>query len=138
MDAPPPARHVVSGETILVVDDEEVVRRLVARMLLDGGFRVVEAPDGVAALERLRRDSGDIAAVVTDVVMPRMDGRQLAAAIAECWSHIRVLYMTGYPRDRMTTAGRLYPGVPILYKPFTGEQLVRRLRDLLAPRGGPH
>jgi two-component system, cell cycle sensor histidine kinase and response regulator CckA len=119
-------------ETLLVVDDEEMVRRLAARMLVTIGYRVLEARDGQEAMRVLQRSAQRINAVLTDIAMPGIGGRQLGETIAECWPRIRVLYMSGFPAQRMVNEGALDPNHPFIQKPFTSDQLGRKIRDLLA------
>jgi two-component system, cell cycle sensor histidine kinase and response regulator CckA len=119
--------------TVLVVDDEEMVRRLAARMLVTLGFRVLVAGSGQEAVRLLRRGAHRIDGVVTDVAMPGIGGRELGETIAQCWPQIRVLYMSGFAAGRMVTEGSLDPAVPFIQKPFTSEQLGRKVRELLAP-----
>jgi two-component system, cell cycle sensor histidine kinase and response regulator CckA len=119
-------------ETLLVVDDEEMVRRLAARMLLTLGYRVLEARDGHEAMRLLQRSARRINAVLTDIAMPGIGGRQLGTTIAECWPEIRVLYLSGFPARRIVTEGALDPSQPFIQKPFTSDQLGRKIRDLLA------
>lgn len=126
-DAQPPAR-----ETVLVVDDEEIVRRLAARMLVMIGYRVLQAGDGQEAVRLLQGASSPIHGVVTDVAMPGIGGRQLGETIARCWPQVRVLYMSGFPAQRMVNEGALNPDHPFIQKPFTSEQLGRKVRELLA------
>lgn len=121
-------------ETLLVVDDEEMVRRLAARMLVTMGYRVLEARSGQEAVRLLRRGAHRIDGVLTDVAMPGIGGRELGETIAQCWPQIRVLYMSGFAANRMVTEGALDPSVPFIQKPFTSEQLGRRIRELLTPQ----
>jgi two-component system cell cycle sensor histidine kinase/response regulator CckA len=123
----PPAR-----ETLLVVDDEEMVRRLAARMLTSMGYRVLVAGSGQEAVRLLRRGAHRINGVVTDVAMPGIGGRELGETIGRCWPQIRVLYMSGFPAHRMVSKGELDPTRPFIPKPFTSEQLGRKVRELLA------
>jgi CheY-like chemotaxis protein len=116
----------------LVVDDEEMVRRLAARMLATLGYRVLEARHGQEAVRMLRRAAHRIDGVLTDVAMPGIGGRELGATIAHCWPRIRVLYMSGFPAQRMVNEGALDPSQPFIQKPFTSEQLGRKVRELLA------
>ena len=118
--------------TVLVVDDEEMVRRLAARMLVTLGYRVLEARSGQEAVRLLRRGAHRIDGVLTDVAMPGIGGRELGETIARCWPQIRVLYMSGFAAMRMVNDGALDPSVPFIQKPFTSEQLGRRVRELLA------
>jgi DNA-binding NtrC family response regulator len=118
--------------TVLVVDDEEMVRRLAARMLLFMGYAVLDARDGQEAIKLLHRGPHRIGVVVTDLAMPGIDGRRLGETIAECWPRIRVLYMSGFPAQKMMNEGALDPSQPFIQKPFNSEQLGRAVRDLLA------
>ena len=118
--------------TLLVVDDEEMVRRLAARMLLLLGYKVLEAGDGHEALKLLQRPTQGITVVLTDLAMPGIGGRRLGETAADCWPQVRVLYMSGFPAQRMVNEGALDPSQPFIQKPFTSEQLGRRVGELLA------
>ncbi len=122
----PPGR-----ETVLVVDDEEMVRRLAVRILLGEGYHVVEARGGEEAVRMLQRTPNRIDGVLTDVAMPGLGGRQLGETILRCWPRVRVLYMSGFPARRMVDEGALDPTSPFIQKPFTREQLARKVRDVL-------
>jgi CheY-like chemotaxis protein len=117
---------------MLVVDDEEMVRRLAARMLVTLGYRVLEARDGQEAVRVLQRSAQRVAGVLTDLAMPGIGGRGLGETIARCWPQVRVLYMSGFPAKRMVDTGALDPSHPFIQKPFTSEQLGRKVRELLA------
>lgn len=119
------------GETVLVVDDEEMVRRLAVRMLLEEGYRVLEASSGDQAVRVLQRSSSRIDGVLTDVAMPGLNGRQLGDTILRCWPQVRVLYMSGFPVKRILADGALDPMAPFIQKPFTAEQLSRKIRHIL-------
>jgi two-component system, cell cycle sensor histidine kinase and response regulator CckA len=123
-----------SRATLLVVDDEEMVRRLAARMLITLGYRVLEAGSGEEAVRLLQHGGHRITAVLTDVVMPGVGGRELGETIARRWSQVRVLYMSGFAERRMLSEGALDPTVPFIQKPFTSEQLGRKVRELLTPQ----
>jgi two-component system, cell cycle sensor histidine kinase and response regulator CckA len=120
------------GETLLVVDDEEMVRRLAARILLGEGFHVLEAGGGDEAIRVLQRSAQRVDLVVTDVAMPGLGGRQLGETIFRCWPHVRVLFMSGFPAYRILHEGTLDPASPFLQKPFTRDQLTRKVKDVLA------
>lgn len=125
-----------SRETILVVDDEGLVRQLASRILRESGYLVFEAPDGRHALQLLGTLAERVHLLVTDLVMPDIDGRELGGTATRCWPHLRVLYMSGYAGTRMMEEGLLDPGLPFLQKPFTAEQLTRKVRGILeVPRG---
>ena len=121
-----------SRETVIVVDDEEMVRRLAARMLLGEGYHVLEASGGDEAVRMLQRAAKRTDAVLTDVAMPGLGGRQLGETILRCWPRVRVLYMSGFSVRRMVDEGALDPTSPFIQKPFTRDQLTRKVRDLLA------
>ncbi len=118
-------------ETVLVVDDEEMVRRLAARMLLGQGYKALEASGGAEAVRMLQRGAHQIDAVLTDLAMPGLAGRQLGETIASCWPRVRVIYMSGFPASRMVSDGALDPDVPFVQKPFTREQLNSAVREAL-------
>ena len=122
-------------ETVLVVEDEPVVRRLVVRVLGSAGYTVLEASDGVEALE-VAAAAGDIAALVTDTVMPRMGGEELAAELRRTRPGIRVLFMSGYTEQSFTLEQEIDEGSTFLQKPFTATGLARRVRELIDRRVG--
>jgi DNA-binding NtrC family response regulator len=117
---------------LLVVDDEEMVRRLAARILLGEGYHVVEAAGGQEAIRVLQRAFQRIDLVVTDVAMPGIGGRQLGETIFRCWPAVRLLFMSGFPGHRMVEEGALDPASPFLQKPFTRDQLTRKVKQVLA------
>jgi len=120
-------------QTVLVVEDEEMVRRLAARMLSGLGYRAVQAQDGHQAVRRLQGGGASgIHGVLTDVAMPGIGGRQLGETIARCWPQVRVLYMSGFSVHRMVQEGALDPSRPFIQKPFTSEELGRKVRELFA------
>jgi two-component system, cell cycle sensor histidine kinase and response regulator CckA len=121
-----------AAETVLVVDDEQMVRRLAARILLGEGYHVLEAAGGEEATRVLQRAFQRIDLVVTDVAMPGIGGRQLGETIFRCWPRVRVLFMSGFPAHRMVEKGALDPASPFLQKPFTRDQLTRKVKDVLA------
>ena len=122
-----PAREIV-----LVVDDEEMVRRLAARILFGQGYRVLEAKSGDEAVRMLQRAAHRIDGVLTDLAMPGLGGRQLGETISRCWPRVRVIYMSGFPAKRMVDDGALDPNAQFVQKPFTAEQLTRKVREVLA------
>jgi signal transduction histidine kinase/CheY-like chemotaxis protein len=125
------SRVIVAGtETILLVDDDDTVRATVALMLEELGYTVVEARGAEEALAILREGcKPDL--LFTDVVMPKMSGRSLADAARKIAPDLRVLYTSGYTENAIVHHGQLDPGVELLSKPFSREQLGIRLRRLL-------
>jgi PAS domain S-box-containing protein len=120
-----------AGEAILVVEDDEDVRRYTVDSLAELGYRVVEARDGATALERLATDAEDVRLLLTDVVMPAMSGRELADRALAIRRELRVLFTTGYPRDAIVHDGRVDPDVALLSKPFSFAELATKVRELL-------
>ena len=130
-----PAAPSPGTETILFVEDEESVRELVAEYLQARGYNVLEAPDGIRALEIADAYSGAIQLLITDVVMPKMSGRELATKIAERRDHLKVLYISGYTDDSIFRHGVLEGGVSFLQKPFNLKDLAEKVREVL--KGSP-
>jgi PAS domain S-box-containing protein len=128
------------AERVLVVEDERPVRELLARMLRRYGYTVTEAQDGVEAIERLQVDNGQYELVITDMVMPRMGGRNLAVEAAKLWPELRVLFMSGYAGHDAFASGVVVPGEFFLQKPFTGGELAVKVREVLdsPPRPRDH
>jgi len=118
-------------ERVLLVEDEPEVRRLVERLLTMQGYSVLAAPGPTEALAAARAGDGPIDVLVTDVVMPGMNGRELARALATRVPGLRVLYMSGYTDAAITQHGILEPGTAFLSKPFTPDALARKLREVL-------
>ncbi len=120
------------GETVLVVEDEPPLRRLVARVLGEGGYHVFVAGSGPEALELLQDMEEPPDLLITDVVLPGgLQGNELAAAFVAKMPNLPVLYMSGHPRDAIVHAGRLDDGVAFLGKPFTPQGLSSKVREVL-------
>jgi two-component system cell cycle sensor histidine kinase/response regulator CckA len=126
---PAPVSQPGGQETILVVEDEEMIRRLVVRLLTARGYAVLSAPSGHEALELLRSSKHHVDLLFVDVVMPGMRGPELARRARELDPALPVLFTTGYELkpDDGESRGR----DPVLYKPYTPDQLLPRLRELL-------
>ena len=129
--AAPPDAPRTGTETIMLVEDEAVVRRLVAEILETNGYTVLQAGDGPSALELLRRNNRPVDLLLTDVVMPGMSGREVAQAVTSMRPGTQVLYMSGYTGSVIDHHGILEHGVAFLQKPFTAEDLTRSIRILL-------
>ena len=119
------------SETILVVEDEEMVRRLVCQILESKGYRVLEAANGEEGLLVCQQQPLPIHIMVTDVVMPEMNGRDLAARVASIRPAMKVLFMSGYSEDAVVSDGVLDPGLTFIQKPFTPEALAWKVREVL-------
>jgi two-component system cell cycle sensor histidine kinase/response regulator CckA len=119
------------SETILVIEDENVVRNLACRGLRDHGYEVVEARNGADALRYMRKHPRKIDLVVSDVVMPEMGGRELGQRLAIQDPDLPVLYMSGYTGEDVVQRGLLDPGAPFQQKPFTPAGLALKIRAML-------
>ena len=120
--------------TILVVDDEEPVRRLAVRMLTWAGYHAVEASHGRDAIAALEQRGESIHLILTDIKMPGMSGRELGGQVALRWPNKPVLYMSGFASE-VFEGGLLERGAPFLAKPFTQEDLAAKIRSLLGGSG---
>ena len=126
-----PRGRVRGSETVLVAEDEAGVRAPVRRILVAHGYRVLEAQDGPSALDLAQHHDGRIDLLLTDVVMPGMNGGELARQLRRVRTGVRVVFMSGYSTEAVATHGVLSPGAAFLQKPFSVEELVGRLRDVL-------
>jgi two-component system cell cycle sensor histidine kinase/response regulator CckA len=121
---------------ILVVDDETAVRRFACRVLERAGYDVVEATDGVEALELIQSRSTSLEAVVSDIVMPRMNGVELVQALSVAQPDLPVILMSGYANAALSDLGIAAP-CSILPKPFSGDRLLAEVsRCIRRPDGG--
>jgi PAS domain S-box-containing protein len=118
-------------ETILLVEDETNLRQLARQYLETQGYKILEAADGAAALQIVDGHRGTIDLLLTDVIMPGMNGRELAARIADLLPSVRVLYMSGYTENAIGHDGNLDAGINLLQKPFSLPALKDRVRELL-------
>jgi PAS domain S-box-containing protein len=118
-------------ETILLVEDEENLRRLARQSLENQGYRVIDAPDGATAIQISQAHKGPIHLLLTDVIMPGMNGRELADKVAPTRPEMRVLYMSGYTENHIGHNGTLDEGITLLQKPFTLPALKAKVREML-------
>ncbi|HTD71386.1 MAG TPA: PAS domain S-box protein [Gemmatimonadales bacterium] len=126
-----PARAARGTETVLVVEDEAPVRSVARQVLERHGYTVLEAPSAEAALDITTRYSGTIHLLLTDVVMPGLNGRELASRLATLRPDARVIFMSGYTDDAVTRHGVLEPGSAYVQKPFTPDAIARKVREVL-------
>ncbi len=122
----PPRRCPGRGETVLVAEDDPSVRALVKSVLERNGYRVLVAEDGLAALELARREQGQIDLLLSDVIMPGMNGRALRDALLELYPRLRVLFMSGYTGDVLTGLGGLDRNVSLVPQALHAGDLARR------------
>jgi CheY-like chemotaxis protein len=126
-----PGPEIASGATILVVEDEDALRAAIRRLLQSEGYTVLEAQNGASALEVLSSPSAaGVALVLTDLRMPVMDGRQLAAALARIRPNLPVVFMSGFTAQLMDMR-LVSPHLPFLAKPFKNEALLAAVRGQL-------
>lgn len=129
---PATAARAATGQTILLAEDEDGLRAVATRILTNAGYHVLSAANGEEALELARRHDGTIHAALTDVVMPRMNGPELAKALRVQRPGTPVLFMSGFAAPLMTDQGILEPGVTVVGKPFTRDDLLSALNATLA------
>jgi CheY-like chemotaxis protein len=122
----------VSAETILIADDEPIVRAYVRTILRSQGFSLIEAVDGVDALAQVEQRAAPIDLLLTDVRMPRMDGIALAHSVVQAYPAVPILYMSGYPFD-LDTASVADRPCASLSKPFTRKALLEAVEKCLHP-----
>src|SRR6266571_756626 len=120
-----------AGETVLVVDDEPAVRVVTKRILQRSGYAVLDAPGGVEALDTLREHPGPIHLLLTDVIMPEMNGREVAQRVREQRPGIRVVYMSAYSPEAIAHDGLLDAGAAFVRKPFESGMLLQTVRRAL-------
>jgi signal transduction histidine kinase/ActR/RegA family two-component response regulator len=118
-------------ETVLLVEDEDVVREMATEILRDSGYHVLEAKSGLEAMILERQHSGVIHLMLTDVVMPQISGRELAEQLTPLRREMKVLYMSGYTDDAIVHHGVLEEGTAFISKPFTPTALARKVREIL-------
>jgi two-component system, cell cycle sensor histidine kinase and response regulator CckA len=122
--------------SVLIVDDQPVVRRMAHRLLSEQGFRVFEAASGEEAMEVLATAPSGVDLVVVDVVMPVADGIQVTRRIQERWPSQPVLYMSAHPAQVLAQYGLAELDVPFLAKPFTRDELLKKVQEVLSRSTG--
>jgi two-component system, cell cycle sensor histidine kinase and response regulator CckA len=120
-----------AGETVLIAEDESSVRALAARALREHGYTVLEAPDGMEALQVARERSGNIDLVLTDVIMPKISGTELVSQIQAMKPGVKALYLSGFTDGAVVHHGLLDSKMAFLQKPFTVENLTRKVREVI-------
>jgi CheY-like chemotaxis protein len=126
------------GETVLLVEDEHSLRRVCSLFLRTYGYNVLEAETPGEALALISRTPSEIHLLLTDVVLPGMDGQQLAQRINAVKPGIKVLFMSGYTADVIAERGVLEQNIAFIAKPFTRDDLARKVRDVLGSAGSIH
>jgi len=127
--APPPTSE--ETKTVLIVEDQEEVRRLTKTVLMKHGYKVLEAGNGVEAFLLAKQHPDDIDLLLTDVVMPGMNGKELSELVKNTRPKIKVLFSSGYTADVIAHRGVLDPDVAFLPKPFSAAELTNKIREIL-------
>jgi CheY-like chemotaxis protein len=133
--APPAAPPPPPAQSVLLVEDESGIRALVRKILRRQGYEVIEAESGEQALELSRQFSGRIDLIVTDLMLPKIGGRELVAELQKEGHTMKVLYVSGYTDDPAVYAEQLPAGTAYLQKPFTLGSLLDKVKDVLGPQG---
>ncbi|MFC1482490.1 ATP-binding protein [Myxococcota bacterium] len=123
--------NLYGTETILVVEDEPMVRKLAGRILRKQGYQVLAASDGQEAIHLVEQLQGPLHLLVTDVVLPGINGRVIAETIVSLRPEVKVIYVSGYTDNALNRHGVLEPGTVLVEKPFTPESLARKVREVL-------
>jgi two-component system, cell cycle sensor histidine kinase and response regulator CckA len=118
-------------ETVLLVEDNDLLRQMATETLERHGYTVIAARDGVDALSIIDSERRAVHLLLTDVIMPKMSGRELADHFQRRFPEVRILYMSGYASDTIVHHGMLDPGIDLLQKPYTPMALIRRVQDVL-------
>ena len=118
-------------KTILLVEDDPLVRRFVAEILTDLGYTIIEAEDGEEAYNLCVESAPEIDLLLSDVIMPRMNGGELAKRLEKIYPGLKIQFMSGYTDGNIATHGVLAEGVNLLQKPMKPDVLAMALRDLL-------
>jgi two-component system cell cycle sensor histidine kinase/response regulator CckA len=124
----------IPKKTILVVDDEPEIRKLVSAMLTPHGYQIILADTGEQAIKTFRKHSRDIDLLLTDVVAPGMAGPTLADQLTELKPDLRVLFMSGYDNRQVVQKYVVEKGSPLLTKPFTVKQLREKVEEAFRPK----
>jgi len=139
VDAPPVAytlegqeEHAPGGhEAILVCEDDATVRQLTVHLLGEAGYAVTAAENGARALELAHARQTPVDLLITDVIMPELNGKKVSEALTELWPALRTLYVSGYTSNVIAHHGVLDAGVQFLEKPFSRRALLQRVRQVL-------
>ena len=119
------------SETILLVEDEEMVRRYAQTVLQNNGYTVIAASGGSESLAAIALRKCGVDLLVTDVVMPKMSGRELARKLLAACPTLKVLFLSGYAENAVMRQGELDPGINFLQKPFSSTELLKKTREIL-------
>jgi CheY-like chemotaxis protein len=125
----------VGSETILLAEDEDQVRKVLVRTLEKYGYKVIAAPNGLEALQKAWGFRDPIHLLLTDTIMPKMNGKELADELKKTRPKMKVVFASGYPKEVLSQQGVLQAGIHLIQKPFELEDLVRQVRKVLDEKG---
>ena len=126
-----------NGETILVVEDEAAILAVAKKILINHGYNVIGTTSPITALELAKEHGCTIKLLLTDVVMPEMNGRELALKLSEICPEMKILYMSGYTENETSKKGMPVDGINYIQKPFSSESLAFMVWDLIKKTGLP-
>ena len=129
--SPHPERVKNSSETILLAEDDKVLRDMMSIVLKESGYCVIEAKDGQEAVRRFQDNQDAINLVVLDLIMPKMSGKEAGDAIMKMRPHAKILFQSGCPADAMEQEGLYHTKVHFLFKPVSLHELLKKVRELL-------
>ncbi len=135
LDGTPAVRSKAGSETVLLVEDEDMVRKVVRRTLVGQGYKVIEAANGTEALALALEDPARISLVLTDVMMPAMGGPELARRLWAKFPDLKIIFLSGYAPDSMSAESAVPPGAILIEKPFAIEKLMSIVREVLDGKG---
>jgi PAS domain S-box-containing protein len=124
-----PAFH--GSETILIAEDEEIVRTFISKILEKAGYKVIEAADGEDAMEKFRQNREDISLILSDVIMPKKSGREIFEEVRKEKSAVKLIFISGYTANVMKEKGIIEVDFDIITKPFVKNDLLRKVREVL-------
>jgi PAS domain S-box-containing protein len=131
IEEPAAGQHTPAGETVLIVDDQDALREVTERIFTRSGYHVITAQDGPEAIRLAAQHDGDIHLLLTDVVMPGMLGKEVAAKIRMIKPDIECLFMSGYAQPVLASEGKLDPDVALIEKPFTASAIIEKAGQIL-------
>jgi two-component system, cell cycle sensor histidine kinase and response regulator CckA len=124
-------RELGGSETILIVEDDARLRKIVRKVLNQNGYKLLEAENGEDAVEISKKHDGAIDLLLTDVVMPKMSGKETAERLQPLYPQMKIIYMSGYTDNTIANHGVLAPGLNFIQKPFTPDELAGKVREIL-------
>jgi len=126
-----PERVKGGSETILLADDDDVLRDMMSIVLKESGYYVIEAKDGQEAVRKFQDNQNAIHLVVLDLIMPKMSGKEVGDTIMKMRPHAKILFQSGCPADRMELEGLAHTKVHFLFKPVSLHELLKKVREVL-------